>query len=291
MSQMLLEKFPVPALEHWNSEGLDPKREVTLYHFGPSLCSQKVRLVLHEKGVRWREELINLTAEENLAPSYMRINPRGVVPTLIDGDNKIFDSRTIMLYLDRNFPGPALLPEAAEAQRRVDEWLVLQDEFPVRELTYGNAPGATGKLMRSKVPKRLGMIEKFQRENPDLADAYAVKLADTKNWIRDQADAGTVSGINTQLEGLLERLEKQLGSGPWIAGETYSLADIAWTTLLGRADFVGLKSLLNAPSRPRVSDYYARLRARPSFAAQVSRYQTKPYVIGQMIRGKFSKKV
>jgi len=51
----------------------------------------------------------------------------------------------------------------------------------------------------------------------------------------------------------------------------------------------GLGDRVEAPGRPRVTDYYARLRARPSFAAQVTRYQRKPYVVGQVIRGKFSR--
>ena len=290
MSLMLLEEFPVPAVEHWSSEGLDPNRGVELYHSGGSLCSQKVRLVLHEKGVDWQEHRINLAAEENLAPAYMRINPRGVVPTLIDGDNTVFDSRTIMLYIDRSFPGPPLLPSGEEARRNVDQWLTLQDEFPVRELTYGNLGGPIGRMMRGKVPKRIALIERLQRENPDLAQAYAVKLADTRNWIRDQADTKTVSDINARLVSLLDQLEKHLAAGPWIAGDSYSLADIAWTTLLARAEVVGLTALVNAPSRPRVSDYYARLRARPSFDAQVTAYQKKIRLLKEMIRGKFSKK-
>ena len=55
------------------------------------------------------------------------------------------------------------------------------------------------------------------------------------------------------------------------------------------AQIEGLGDRVESPSRPRVTDYYACLRARPSFAAQVTRYQRKPYVVGQVIRGKFSR--
>ncbi|MDG2333969.1 MAG: glutathione S-transferase family protein [Myxococcota bacterium] len=287
MSKLLLEKFPVPELRHWSAEGLDPGREVVLYHFGPSACSQKVRLALHEKSVAWTERLINLVAEENLAPDYMRINPRGVVPTLVDGPNTVFDSRTIMLYIDRNFPGPTLVPDGLEDRQVFDEWMARQDEFPIRTLTYGNAPGPMGRVMRGKVAKRVGLIERLQHENPDLADAYAVKRADTEGWLEAQSNAQTVKDVNAQIERQLEALETRLAEARWIAGDEYSLVDAAWTVMLGRLAFVGLGGLLASPSRPRVTDYYARVRGRPSFAAQVTRYQRKPYVLGQVIRGKF----
>jgi glutathione S-transferase len=289
LSNLLLEKFPVPGLDHWSAEGLDPGREVALYHFGPSACSQKVRLALDEKGVAWQGRVVNLIAEENLAPGYMRINPRGVVPTLVDGPNTVFDSRTIMLYIDRNFSGPSLVPDKPGDRQVFDEWMAIQDEFPVRALTYGNLPGPMGGVMRGKVAKRLGLIERLQRENPDLADAYAVKRADTEAWLDDQSNAQTISDVNGELERLLGVLEGRLAEAPWIAGEHYSLVDAAWTVMLGRAALVGLEGLVESPSRPRVTDYYARLRARPSFAAQVTRYQRKPYVLGQLIRGKFSR--
>ena len=65
-----------------------PREGLILYHFPASLCSQKVRLALAEKGVRYATRVVNIgPAHENYEPWYMRLNPRGVVPTLVhDGE-------------------------------------------------------------------------------------------------------------------------------------------------------------------------------------------------------------
>ena len=55
---------------------------VTIYSIPPSLCSQRVRMALIEKGVCYIERTIDTAAGENLEPAYLNINPRGVVPTM-----------------------------------------------------------------------------------------------------------------------------------------------------------------------------------------------------------------
>lgn len=70
---------------------------LALYHASNSLCSQKVKLVLAEKNLEWKSHLINLLTFENLQPSYMRLNPKGVVPTLLHDDRVITDSATIVV--------------------------------------------------------------------------------------------------------------------------------------------------------------------------------------------------
>lgn len=76
------------------------------YYASESLCSQKVKLVLAEKELKWKSHLINLLTFENLQPSYMRLNPKGVVPTLLHEGRIITDSVAIMRYLDKQFPYP-----------------------------------------------------------------------------------------------------------------------------------------------------------------------------------------
>jgi glutathione S-transferase len=56
---------------------------LVLYHAPHSTCSQKVRMVLHEKGVAFDEVRIDLGKKEQLKPEYLAINPNGVVPTPI----------------------------------------------------------------------------------------------------------------------------------------------------------------------------------------------------------------
>ena len=65
----------------------------------------QVRVVLNEKGLDYEKRLINNAKNENCEPWFMRLNPKGQIPTLQHGDKIISDSKTIMAYLDHTFPG------------------------------------------------------------------------------------------------------------------------------------------------------------------------------------------
>ena len=57
-----------------------------LYHFKNSVCSHKVRMTLFEKNIEWKSHEVNLFASEQYDPKYLKLNPKGYVPTLVDGD-------------------------------------------------------------------------------------------------------------------------------------------------------------------------------------------------------------
>jgi len=78
-----------------------------LYNNAYSTCSQKVRLVLAEKGIHWEDVQISFKDNEHFAPWYLKLNPNGVVPTLQHDDTVVVDSSVIMEYLDEVAPEPA----------------------------------------------------------------------------------------------------------------------------------------------------------------------------------------
>ncbi len=83
-----------------------------LYHNVNSVCAQKVRIALKEKGRDVKEHLLTLQGDQN-DPSYMKLNPNGVVPTLVHDGNVITESSLILYYVDEAFPDPPLMPKDA----------------------------------------------------------------------------------------------------------------------------------------------------------------------------------
>ena len=79
-------------------------RMLELYHANHSTCSQKVRLCIAEKGLDFEGHLLDLGAKEQLDPEYLKLNPNGVVPTLVHDEVVITDSSVICEYLDEVFP-------------------------------------------------------------------------------------------------------------------------------------------------------------------------------------------
>ena len=83
---------------------------ILLYDFGNSVCCQKVRITLREKGLAWEAVPVNLFAAEQYDPKYLKLNPKGLVPTLVHDGNAIAESTLICEYLDDAFPEPPLKP-------------------------------------------------------------------------------------------------------------------------------------------------------------------------------------
>ena len=68
----------------------------TLYHHGSSGCAAKVRLAMAEKGLEWEGVYIDILKGEQFDPSYLKLNPKAVVPTLVHDDLVIPDSTVII---------------------------------------------------------------------------------------------------------------------------------------------------------------------------------------------------
>ena len=63
-----------------------------LYHGYLSVCAQKARLALAEKGLEWKSQIVNLQRGEQQTPDYLKLNPKGVIPTLIHDGQVIRES-------------------------------------------------------------------------------------------------------------------------------------------------------------------------------------------------------
>src|SRR5471030_1082365 len=81
-----------------------------LHHGWRSSASRRVRLCLEEKGLGYEGHVVDMAALEHHSPEYLKINPLGVIPTLIHDGRPLHESGTICEYLDETFPDPPLRP-------------------------------------------------------------------------------------------------------------------------------------------------------------------------------------
>ena len=105
--------------------------KLVLYHAAHSTCSQKVRMVLHEKALAFDEVRIDLGKKEQLKPDYLAINPNGVVPTLVDDGVPIIESSVICEYLDEKYPENPLVPSDIVERARMRVWTHYIEEVAV----------------------------------------------------------------------------------------------------------------------------------------------------------------
>ncbi|MBD3884568.1 glutathione S-transferase family protein [Phormidium tenue FACHB-886] len=234
-----------------------------------SLCSQKVKLVLAEKNLEWKSHLLNLFTFDNLQPNYIRLNPRGVVPTLLHDDRVITDSAVIVRYLDEHFPHPRLIPIEPTVQEKIDNWINLQNRFPMREIMYGNYKGVGGFVLRRSVQIKEKLLLRLIQTNSELKEYYTAKLKDVKQWNRTVQDTNEIANLNAKIAPMLDQLETQLNQTDWLCGTGYSLADTVWTAVLNRLDELKFNYLWEGNTRPALSSYLNRLKARPSFKTAI----------------------
>jgi tetrachloro-p-hydroquinone reductive dehalogenase len=262
-TERIRQSSPVPA-------------EVVLHHFWPSLCSQKVRLALAEKHVAYRSELVNIGPPmENYKPAYARLNPRMVVPTLVIGDEVITDSARIVVEIDRRFDSPDLGSDGDDVKR----WIALQDGLEIREIAYGRRRGLIGFLTKGTFDRRIEVLTAYRDANPDLADLYNARLDDVRRWKEVSSTPAEVDARREKVCEALENVDHALETREFLAGETYSLADVVWTVMLARLKFMGFTEQFG----PRTLAYYARMKTRPSFAEGQVWERVKPMVMLPLI--------
>ncbi|AAU37888.1 MULTISPECIES: stringent starvation protein SspA [Basfia] len=109
------------------------KRSImTLFSDKSDIYCHQVRIVLAEKGVAYETEIVDPQA---LSEDLMELNPYGTLPTLVDRDLVLFNSRIIMEYLDERFPHPPLMPvyPVARGKTRLLMLRIEQDWYPALE--------------------------------------------------------------------------------------------------------------------------------------------------------------
>ena len=104
-----------------------------LYTYYRSQASFRVRIALNLKGLAHDDTFLHLERGDQFAPNYKAVNPQMVVPTLIDGEVKLFQSLAILEYLDETYPEPPLLPAdpAARAWVRGLALINIADSHPL----------------------------------------------------------------------------------------------------------------------------------------------------------------
>jgi len=222
-----------------------------LYHNVNSVCAQKVRVALAEKGLDYKEHLIDLRGGQ-FDPAYMKLNPNAVVPTLVHDGRPVIESSVILYYLEEAFPKPALMPQDLHQRAAVRQFNKLIDEYVHNSctiLTFATAfrPWFAG-LTGEEIEQRLAKSPSKQRT--EYKRDVALKGLDSP-YVRQALDYHLK---------LLKMMDEALARGAWLAGAQFSLADAAVIPYILRLDLLRLKALFS----PQVGDWYVRMRARPS---------------------------
>jgi glutathione S-transferase len=199
---------------------------LVLYHFWLSPFARKVRVALAEKGVPFE---LRLEREADRRPEFLALNPAGEVPVLVEEDDTaLADSSAICEYLEETRPEVPLL---------------------------GSTPA-----QRAETRRLVGWFDgKFNREvTENLVGEKLMKRLNGQGHPHAQAIRAGLANIHYHLDYIAYLAERRT----WLAGDDFSLADIAAGAHLSTVDYLG-----DVPwdDHPEARLWYARIKSRPSF--------------------------
>jgi glutathione S-transferase len=197
-------------------------------HYAPGNASMTPHMLLEELGVPFELKRVDREHGAHKSAEYLKLNPNGLIPVLVDGDLVLYETAAIVLHLVDTHPAAGLAPAVPGSAERAQfyKWLVwlsasLQPQFSIyfyteRYVAPGNAAGA--------------------------AEVKAL--------------------TNERIEKLIDQIDAQLASrgGPWLLGERFSALDLyacmlcRWTRSARRP----------ARTLPNVGPYLQRVLERPA---------------------------
>ena len=166
-------------------------------YYSPGACSLASHMALEEAGADYEPVRINFAEAQQRSPDYLKINPKGRVPALADGDWFLTENPAILRYVARRYPEKKLWPEDPVADARCAEWLA---------------------FISSTVHPSYAHIRR--------PDRYATD---------EKAKEDVIATGRRATRDIWELVEKKLsqGKGGWAAGENFSVADsyllVFWT--------------------------------------------------------------
>ena len=217
-----------------------------------------MRICLAEKRLPWKSHLVDLRRFQHLEPEFLALNPAAMVPVLKDGGRVIRESLVINEYLDDAYPEPALRPRSALERARMREWTLYIAEEP----TWAVKVPSFQKNIRPEVSARYtdSEIEKLAQRMPNRETAARWMKA-----VKQGFSDAEISASMDRLARTLDRMERALADGAWLAGEEYSLADVDMAPFVHRIAALGGGEMIEA--RARVAGWYGRMRSREAFRA------------------------
>jgi glutathione S-transferase len=179
-------------------------------HYFPATASMTPHILLEELGVEFKLQLVDRTIDDHKKPDYLKLNPNGLIPVLVDGDLTLYETAAITLHLVDKFPNAHLAPAVGSNERaHFYKWLIwltntLQSGlilyfYPERYAADGNAAGALELkyLTQKKIDQYLQQLDdQLQSHGQDwilgadfsAVDIYAFMLCRwTRGFVGDAA--------------------------------------------------------------------------------------------------------
>jgi glutathione S-transferase len=216
-------------------------------HYAPgSAHSASVRIALAEKGLEAELHKLNLVAHEQHRPEFVALNRHGTVPVLEDGGHALLETFLILEYLEDTHPEPPLFGDDPRQRYRARKWGKYVETHIAPNLAIARWAALHGRVPEQAVA--------------DLAGLHTARCA---LWLRARRGFGQdqLAASSQAMLAAAGRVAADLAGQGWLAGDRFTLADIAVYPHVAQFNALGL-------AVPEAVDaWLARVAARPSVQA------------------------
>jgi glutathione S-transferase len=214
---------------------------VQVLHFMGSSCSQKLRIFLNLKGIKWESHLVDLQTNENFNPWFLGINPRGLVPVLVHDGAVHIESNDIIQYLEKTFPTPKLIP--AEYEKKIPTLLKHEDDLhlDLRTLSFRfvfapPGPPKPAEALKSYAANGSGTVQGVKDRDKEIQIEFWERAA--REGFTDESARASAQKFRAEFDVL----DKRLAQHPYLMGDNLSVLDIAWFIYAHRLSLAGYPS-------------------------------------------------
>lgn len=227
--------------------------------------SQKVRLALEEKGLDYVSHSLNPLKGKDLDAEFFRVNPNGKIPVCSNGSHIICETLPIIQFIDGiNEP---LGAHDVDQEKMVD-WMNRVSAWSPKLFTLSHIPFRLHRYV-DRFKRRVAIAR--MTSNPELAGKYRAKLHKAYATEELLGNIEAVDANKTQLVDLLDAAESELSASDYLAGGSFTMADVMLIPVLARLELLNVDKEY-IPSRLHLLDYWARMKQRPSYHTVIGRY-------------------
>ena len=193
------------------------------FYYAQNTCALASHIALEEAGAAYEQRRIDFASAEQTKPDYLKVNPKGRVPALATERGVLTETPAILVYIAQTYPSARLAP--------------LDDPFAFAELQAFNS---------------------YLCSTVHVAHAHRVR---GYRWADEpEALEAMKKKVPQSVGACFELIERQFFRGPWVMGETYTIADPYLFTLASWLEGDGV----DPRAYPRVREHRSRMAERPA---------------------------
>lgn len=256
--------------------------EIELYGYGESVASNMARVALSEKNISYKYNLLYLESKgEHLSKDYKKLNPKNLVPTMVDKGNIIPDSIEIMQHINKVYSqGTDLFPVNINQDRfnNLLDFVKLDEDKELGETLGTTAGGISATILVRLLCKRslLSVIWDYSTKHSIKKRIPIFILLRILGKPPEKLSKKMALKLSKHLVYIEDILKHEK---PFMMGDQYTAIDSCMTSILHRINEMRFTNLLTSENLPNIAKYWKIIQARPSYKEGILDYVTGEWEI------------